>query len=143
MSIINQLDTANTFSDLSEISIETIVKKVGSGAVTVLGILARSGSDSFGTAIELGSSGNWGATSNRLTLRREFIRRGTSVEGITTVFSNPSDEFSSLTANTSNQFSTYAIDLTQDTWFYVAVKGAAADTFQKSLFEVKRTLNKA
>ena len=134
---------ANTFPDLSEISIESIVKKVGNTAISFLGIFAKSGSDDFSTAIEIGSSGSWGATSNRLNIRREFIRRGTIIEGITTAFSNPTDEFSSLTANASNQFLNYSIDLTQNTWIYIAVRGNAADTFQKTLFEVKRTLNKS
>jgi hypothetical protein len=134
---------ANTFPDLSEISIESIVKKVGNTAISFLGIFAKSGSDDFSTAIEIGSSGSWGATSNRLNIRREFIRRGTIIEGITTAFSNPTDEFSSLTANAFNQFLNYSIDLTQNTWIYIAVRGNAADTFQKTLFEVKRTLNKS
>jgi hypothetical protein len=134
---------ANTFPDLSEISVESIVKKFGTTAVSFLGIFAKSGSDDFSTAIEIGSSGGWGATSNRLNIRREFVRRGTIIEGITTVFANPTDEFSSLTANTSNQFLNYSIDLTQNTWIYIAVRGNAADTFQKTLFEVKRTLNKS
>jgi hypothetical protein len=134
---------ANTFPNLSEISIESIVKKVGNTAISFLGIFAKSGSDDFSTAIEIGSSGSWGITSNRLNIRREFVRRGTIIEGITTTFSNPTDEFSSLTANASNQFLDYSIDLTQNTWIYIAVRGNAADTFQKTLFEVKRTLNKS
>ena len=139
--VYKKLIPANTVADLSEVLFEAIAKKTGSAAITVLGILAKSGSDNFATAIEIGSSGNWGATSNRLNIRREFVRRSTSIEGITTVFSNPTDEFSSLTANTSNQFSTYAIDFTQDTWVYLAVKGNASDTFQKTLFEMKITPN--
>ena len=139
--VYKKLIPANTVADLSEVLFEAICKKVGSTAITVLGILAKSGSDDFATAIEIGSSGNWGATSNRLTIRREYVRRSTSIEGITTVFGNPTDEFSSLTANTSNQFSTYAIDFTQDTWVYLAVKGNASDTFQKTLFEMKITPN--
>jgi hypothetical protein len=139
--VYKKLIPANTVADLSEVLFEAICKKTGSAAITVLGILAKSGSDNFATAIEIGSSGNWGATSNRLNIRREFVRRSTSIEGITTVFSNPTDEFSSLTANTSNQFSTYAIDFTQDTWVYLAVKGNASDTFQKTLFEMKITPN--
>ena len=139
--VYKKLIPANTVADLSEVLFEAIAKKTGSAQVTVLGILAKSGSDDFATAIEIGSSGNWGATSNRLTIRREFVRRSTSIEGITTVFGNPTDEFSSLTANTSNQFSTYAIDFTQDTWVYLAVKGNASDTFQKTLFEMKITPN--
>jgi hypothetical protein len=139
--VYKKLIPANTVADLSEVLFEAICKKTGSAAITVLGILAKSGTDNFATAIEIGSSGNWGATSNRLNIRREYVRRSTSIEGITTVFGNPTDEFSSLTGNTSNQFSTYAIDFTQDTWVYLAVKGNASDTFQKTLFEMKITPN--
>jgi hypothetical protein len=139
--VYKKLIPANTVADLSEVLFEAIAKKTGSAAITVLGILAKSGTDNFATAIEIGSSGNWGATSNRLNIRREYVRRSTSIEGITTVFGNPTDEFSSLTGNTSNQFSTYAIDFTQDTWVYLAVKGNASDTFQKTLFEMKITPN--
>jgi len=139
--VYKKLIPANTVADLSEVLFEAIAKKTGSAAITVLSILAKSGSDNFATAIEIGSSGNWGATSNRLNIRREYVRRSTSIEGITTVFSNPTDEFSSVTSNTSNQFSTYAIDFTQDTWVYLAVKGNASDSFQKTLFEMKITPN--
>ena len=133
---------AGTITDLDEVGFEGMVEALTNGSSKQIGVLINTVDDTS-TAIEIGGSGSWIAGANRMTIRRELIQRGTNLRGISTTYSNPSDETPSLLQTSQNQFSDYALNPANSFWVYLAVKGNVSDTFRKCKLEMTITPHKA
>jgi hypothetical protein len=134
--------SANEFSDLDTLEVESINEKTGTTATSVVRIYVDTATTfNIATAQLLGTSPNLVASNLFLALKREFTVREATLKGFVNTIGRQTDE--SLSELAGNSFTSSTFDPTVSQTFYVVATGSVSDSATKQNFKITVMKNKS
>jgi hypothetical protein len=134
--------SANEFSDLDTLEIETIYEKTGTnGSSSIRFYVDTATTFNVATAQLLATSPTFAGTNLFLAIKRELTVRGTTLKGLGNTIGTSTDENTNTLLG--NTFSTSTFDPTVSQTFYVVATGNASDTVTKQNFKITVMKNKS